>query len=37
MRLKLRVYMLAVKYWIQGDSWRFAKDYAAALVYGFRR
>jgi hypothetical protein len=29
---KIRVYALAVKYWFQGDDWKFAKEYAESLV-----
>lgn len=33
----LAIYMLTVKYWLQGDEWKFAKSYARAIVRGFRR
>jgi hypothetical protein len=33
----MRVCSLAVKYWLQGDNWKDAKEYATALVKGFRR
>lgn len=33
---KIRVYCLAVKYWLQGDTWRFAVEYARAIVEGWR-
>lgn len=29
---KVRVYILALKYWFQGDDWKFAKEYAESLV-----
>lgn len=32
MRQTVRVYMLAIKYWVSGDTWKFAKEYAEALV-----
>lgn len=32
-----RCLLLTIKYWFQGDSWLDAKEYASALVYGFRR
>lgn len=32
-----RVHLLAVKYFLQGDSWTFAKEYAQSIVYGFRQ
>lgn len=28
----IRVYILAIKYWLQGDEWRFALEYSKALV-----
>lgn len=36
-RLSLSGYMLAVKYFMQGDTWEFAKEYAAALTRPFER
>lgn len=33
----MRIFTLAVKYWLQGDNWTDAKEYATALVKGFRR
>ena len=33
----IRVYLLAIKYWLQGDHWDFAKEYAAAIVMGFKK
>ena len=35
--MKLQIYILAIKYWIQGDTWEFAVEYAEALVKGFKR
>lgn len=37
MFFRIRIYMLTVKYWIQGDSWKFAKEYATAIVMGFKK
>lgn len=34
---KIRIYSLAVKYWLQGDAWVTAIEYACALVKGWRR
>lgn len=33
---KIRIYYLALKYWIQGDEWRFAVEYAKAIVKGWK-
>ena len=33
----IRIYMLAIKYYMQGDSWEGAVDYAKAIVRGFKR
>ena len=33
---KLQIYVLTIKYWLQGDDWQFAKEYATALVMGFK-
>jgi len=33
----IRVYILAIKYWLSGDEWKFAKEYAEALVKGFKK
>lgn len=30
-------YKLAIKYWLQGDSWLNAKIYARTIVRGFRK
>ena len=35
--IKLRIFFLTVKYYLQGDDWRKASEYAKALVFGFRR
>lgn len=35
--IKIRIYFLAVKYWVQGDDWDFAKGYARAIVCGFKK
>jgi len=32
----IRIYWLAIKYWLAGDEWKFAKQYAEALVRGFK-
>jgi len=32
----LRIHILAIKYFIQGDKWKFAKEYAERIVNGFR-
>ena len=37
MQLKIRIYLLAVKYWFQGDPWGFAVEYATSIVKGFKR
>jgi len=33
----LRIYLLAIKYWLQGDAWDFSVEYASAIVKGFKR
>lgn len=33
---KITVLILAIKYWLQGDNWQFAKEYAEAIVGAFR-
>lgn len=35
--MKMRRLFLALKYWLQGDSWQSAKEYADAIVCGFKR
>lgn len=32
-----RIFFLALKYWLQGDDWEFAKDYATSIVKGFKK
>ena len=32
----LRIFWLAVKYWLQGDEWTFAVEYATSLVKGWK-
>jgi hypothetical protein len=34
-KLPARGYFLAIKYWLQGDTWQFAKEYAASIINGF--
>lgn len=33
----IEVYLLAIKYWFQGDDWDGAVIYAKRIVNGFRR
>ena len=35
--LNIRIYLLAIKYWLQGDEWIFAVEYAKALVRGWKK
>ena len=35
--IKIRIYVLAVKYYIQGDEWEFAIEYATSLVKGWKK
>jgi len=28
----IRVFFLTIKYWLQGDDWKFAKEYAESIV-----
>lgn len=37
MRQRADIFLLSVKYWLQGDDWKFAKEYASAIVKGFKR
>lgn len=37
MKEKIQIYILAIKYWVQGDKWEFAVEYATGLVKGFKR
>ena len=30
-------YLLTVKYWLQGDSWKFARQYAYSIVNAFKK
>jgi hypothetical protein len=32
----IRILKLAIKYWLQGDSWDFAVEFATKLVKGFK-
>lgn len=32
----MRVYLLAVKYWLQGDTWEDALAFAKFIVNGFQ-
>jgi len=34
---KIRIYFLAVKYWLQGDTWDDAVEYAMVIVKGFKK
>lgn len=36
MKNKIRIYLLAIKYWIQGDDWDSAVKFGRFLVEGFR-
>jgi hypothetical protein len=33
----IRIYILAIKYFLQGDKWQFAKEYAESIVKGFKK
>lgn len=33
---RIDIYLLAIKYWLQGDDWKFAYEYAEALINGFK-
>lgn len=33
----IRILFLTIKYWMQGDEWDFAKEYAESLVRGFKK
>ena len=33
---QIRVFMLAVKYWLQGDSWESAVKFGRFIVEGFK-
>ena len=32
-----RIFFLAIKYWLQGDPWPEAVEYAKVIVEGFKR
>ena len=32
-----RIFFLAIKYWLQGDTWAKAVEYAEAIVKGFKK
>lgn len=32
----INIYRLTIKYWLSGDEWKFAKEYAGAIVDGFK-
>lgn len=36
MKIKFRILLLTIKYYFQGDEWKFAKEYATWLVKGFK-
>jgi len=33
----IRIYILTIKYYFQGDKWKCAKKYATRLVKGFKK
>jgi len=33
----IRILYLTIKYWLQGDDWKFALEYATSIVKGFKR
>jgi len=33
----IEIYFLAIKYWLRGDEWGVALEYARAIVKGFKR
>ncbi len=33
---KVSFYKLSIKYWMGGDDWLFAQEYAISLIKGFR-
>jgi len=33
---EIRIFILTIKYWLKGDDWEFAKEYAEAIVRGFK-
>lgn len=34
---KIRIFQLAMKYWLQGDDWEDAYEYAESIVNGFKK
>ena len=32
-----RIFFLAIKYWLQGDTWAKAVEYAKFIVLGFKK
>ena len=34
---KIRIYILAIKYYFNGDNWEFAIDYAKRIINGFKK
>jgi len=36
-RKTIPICILTIKYWLQGDTWKKAKEYATAIVRGFKR
>jgi len=30
-------YFFAIKYWLQGDTWQFAKEYAYSITNAFKQ
>ena len=34
---RIRIYKLAIKYWIRGDDWDYAVCYAERIVLGFEK
>lgn len=34
---EIRVYYLAIRYWLQGDDWKSAVEYGRFIVEGFKR
>lgn len=33
---RISIFFLSIKYWIQGDDWKKAVEYAEALINGWR-
>lgn len=33
---KIQFYKMAIKYWMGGDDWLFAQEYALSLIKGFQ-